>query len=188
MNVLHAPLSGLIIIEPDVYHDERGLFSEVWSREKYAGMGISAPFVQDNISLSHQGVLRGLHFQNPSAQGKLVSVIAGQVFDVAVDLRKDSPTFGKWYGETLSAENARQLYLPPGFAHGFVVTSAMALFFYKCTERYNKQAEKTLLWNDPDIGIEWPVKSPRISEKDSRGRLLKDLRDEELFISGASRP
>jgi dTDP-4-dehydrorhamnose 3,5-epimerase len=131
--------------------------------------------VQDNLSLSRKGILRGLHFQNPGPQGKLVYVLQGEVFDVAVDVRADSPTFGQWYGVTLSAENHRQLFVPEGFAHGFCVTSETALFAYKCTDFYNPKAEFSLLWNDPDIGIEWPITNPELSEKDKNGLCLKNL-------------
>lgn len=181
MVVRPAPLSGVLIIEPDVYRDPRGFFAELWSSRQLAARGLHESFVQDNVSLSSKGVLRGLHFQNPEAQGKLVSVLMGEVFDVAVDLRVGSATFGKWYGETLSSANLRQLYLPPGFAHGFVVTSDQALFHYKCTAYYNKNSEKTLLWNDPDLGIPWPCEVPVVSEKDRVGKTLKDFAPEELF-------
>lgn len=181
MKVREAPLSGILIIEPDVYRDARGSFTEVWSSQRYAAVGIDDAFVQDNISFSTKGVLRGLHFQNPSAQGKLILIIDGEVFDVVVDLRVGSSTFGKWHGEILSGSNGRQLFVPVGFAHGFVVTSESALFLYKCTEYYNKVTEKTILWNDPDLAIGWPIASPIVSDKDQRGRRLKDFPPEELF-------
>lgn len=148
---------------------------ETWNRLRYADAGLDRDFIQDNLSRSERGVLRGLHFQNPGAQGKLVQVLEGEVFDVAVDLRADSATFGQWYGTTLSAQNHLQLFIPEGFAHGFCVTSESALFSYKCTAAYNPQAEHTLLWNDPDIGIEWPVTHPRLSPKDEVGKTLAEL-------------
>lgn len=181
MKVSEAPLSGILIIEPDVYSYDRGFFMESWSAKKYRDIGIPEQFVQDNVSFSKKGVLRGLHFQSPSAQGKLVSVLIGEVFDVAVDLRRDSSTFRKWFGEYLSSDNRRQVYLPSGFAHGFVVTSENALFAYKCTEFYNKYAEKTILWSDPDIGIVCPVENPQVSKKDAAGKLLRDIGVHELF-------
>jgi dTDP-4-dehydrorhamnose 3,5-epimerase len=138
-------------------------------------------FVQDNLSLSRRGILRGLHFQKPGTQGKLVWVIEGEVFDVAVDLRRSSPTFGKWHGLSLSGENKRQFYVPPGFAHGFAVTSETALFAYKCTDFYTPQHEVTLAWNDPEVGVRWPVEEPLLSEKDKRGLRLRDLPPELLF-------
>jgi dTDP-4-dehydrorhamnose 3,5-epimerase len=181
MKVSKGPLQGILIIEPDVYRDVRGSFAEVWRAQKYAELGVDESFVQDNVSLSKKGVLRGLHFQNPSAQGKLISVLDGEVFDVAVDLRIGSPTFGKWHGEILSSSNGRQFFVPMGFAHGFVVTSESALFLYKCTEYFNKETEKTILWNDPDLAIKWPIADPLVSEKDRQGRRLKELRPDELF-------
>ncbi|MGP8218592.1 MAG: dTDP-4-dehydrorhamnose 3,5-epimerase, partial [Limisphaerales bacterium] len=138
-------------------------------------------FVQDNVSLSRRGTLRGLHFQNPAPQGKLVFVLQGEVFDVAVDIRRSSPTFGRWHGLHLSGENKRQFFIPPGFAHGFAVLSETALFAYKCTELYIPQNELTLAWNDPDIGIQWPLDNPQLSEKDARGPRLKDLPKDRLF-------
>jgi dTDP-4-dehydrorhamnose 3,5-epimerase len=181
MIVRKIAISGILIIEPDVFRDTRGAFAEIWSPKRLATEGLHETFVQDNVSWSSKGVLRGLHYQNPAAQGKLISVLEGEVFDVAVDIRRGSPTFGKWYGIVLSSANLRQLFLPPGFAHGFVVLSEQAVFHYKCTADYNKNTEKTILWNDPDIGIEWPVKNPVVSEKDCSGRLLKQFLPDELF-------
>lgn len=175
MKVLETKLPGVLIIEPDVHGDARGFFMETWQQKRYAEYGLPANFVQDNLSLSHKGVLRGLHYQDPNPQGKLVYVLQGEVFDVAVDIRRDSPTFGQWVGVTLSSENKRQLYIPEGFAHGFCVTSETALFAYKCTDYYNPQAEHGIIWNDPDIGIEWPVKKPVLSEKDRQNMRLKDI-------------
>jgi dTDP-4-dehydrorhamnose 3,5-epimerase len=154
---------------------------ETWSRRRYAEAGLDVDFVQDNISLSRRGILRGLHYQIPGAQGKLVYVLQGEVFDVAVDIRRSSPTFGRCHGLVLSAENKRQFYVPPGFAHGFVVTSETALFAYKCTTLYAPQNEMTIAWNDPEIGVHWPEEQPQLSEKDKRGLLLRDVPAEKLF-------
>jgi dTDP-4-dehydrorhamnose 3,5-epimerase len=181
MNVIPCEISGLLIIEPKAFGDERGFLMEVWNRKRYEEAGLNYDFVQDNVSLSLRGILRGLHFQNPGAQGKLVNVLQGEVFDVAVDLRKSSPTFGRWHGLTLSAENRRQFFIPAGFAHGFVVNSETALFAYKCTTYYSPQNELTLAWNDPEIGIQWPVKSPQLSVKDTRGLRLRELQTDRLF-------
>lgn len=175
MKVTCTPLAGLLIIEPKVFGDERGFFLETWSRKRYQEIGISADFVQDNLSLSRRGVLRGLHFQNPQPQGKLVYVLQGEVFDVAVDLRLGSPTFGQWHGTDLSAENKRQFWVPPGFAHGFCVTSETALFAYKCTELYAPQHEKAIRWDDPALAIDWPAGNPQVSDKDRLAPLLADL-------------
>ncbi|MGA4577309.1 dTDP-4-dehydrorhamnose 3,5-epimerase [Limisphaera sp. VF-2] len=181
MNVIPCELEGVLLIEPRVYGDARGYFLETWNERRYREAGIPGPFVQDNLSFSRRGAVRGLHFQNPSAQAKLVYVLEGEVFDVAVDLRRRSPTFGRWFGVRLSAENKRQLYIPVGFAHGFAVLSETALFAYKCTEFYAPEHEVTLLWNDPDLGIPWPVDQPVLSDKDQRGRRLRDLPPEKLF-------
>ncbi|MGA4643126.1 dTDP-4-dehydrorhamnose 3,5-epimerase [Limisphaera sp. 4302-co] len=181
MKVLPCDLEGLLLIEPRVFGDARGFFLETWNERRYSEAGIRGPFVQDNLSFSRRGAVRGLHFQNPSAQGKLVYVLQGEVFDVAVDLRRSSPTFGRWYGVTLSADNKRQLYIPPGFAHGFAVVSETALFAYKCTAFYAPEHETTLLWNDPDLAIPWPVEDPVLSEKDRQGLRLRDLPEEKLF-------
>lgn len=164
-----TPIVDLIIIEPTVFGDHRGYFMETYHREIFAQNGVSATFVQDNQSSSQKGVLRGLHFQKKYPQGKLVRVISGAVFDVAVDIRTDSDTFGKWFGIVLSAENKKQLFVPPGFAHGFLVLSEKAEFVYKCTDFYHPEDESGIAWNDPDIGIEWPTLDvPYIlSEKDN---------------------
>ena len=166
MNVIETDLPGILILEPRVFGDERGFFMESWNGRRYEELGIPNSFVQDNLSFSARGVLRGLHFQNPRAQGKLVSVLRGEVFDVAVDIRTGSPTFGRWTGATLSAENKRQFWVPPDFAHGFVVTSEDALFSYKCTDYYAPEHDGSILWNDPEIGIRWPVENPTLSGKD----------------------
>jgi dTDP-4-dehydrorhamnose 3,5-epimerase len=180
VNVVETKLPGVLIVEPDVFGDERGFFMEGYNGRRYEEAGLPNRFVQDNLSFSARGVLRGLHFQNPQPQGKLVCVLRGEVFDVAVDIRVGSPTFGEWTGVTLSAENKRQFYVPPDFAHGFVVTSEAALFFYKCTDYYNREAEGAVLWNDPDIGIEWPVAEPILSEKDRAAPLLKAMPESAL--------
>jgi dTDP-4-dehydrorhamnose 3,5-epimerase len=177
-----TPLAGLLLVKPDVFGDERGFFQETWNLRRYTEAGLDRHFVQDNLSLSRKGILRGLHFQNPGPQGKLVYVLQGEVFDVAVDVRADSPTFGQWYGATLSAENHHQLFVPEGFAHGFCVTSETALFAYKCTDFYNPKAEFSLLWNDPDIGIEWPIKNPELSEKDQNGQPLSEFSRDSLAV------
>ena len=153
---------------------------ETWRADRYEEAGLPACFVQDNLSFSQRGVLRGLHFQNPDQQGKLVYVLQGEAYDVAVDIRVGSPTFGEWTAITLSSENKRQLYVPEGFAHGFLVTSSTALFSYKCTARYNAQAEASVLWNDPQIGIEWPVERPVLSEKDRAAPPLGEMLAEQL--------
>jgi dTDP-4-dehydrorhamnose 3,5-epimerase len=173
-------LAGVIIIEPRVFRDERGYFLETWNAATYAAAGLDIRFVQDNLSYSAQGVLRGLHYQEPYPQGKLVSVLAGEVFDVAVDIRVGSPTFGEWVGVTLSADNQRRLYIPEGFAHGFVVTSDSALFAYKVTEVYRPECDAALRWDDPDIGIDWPCAQPLLSPKDAAAPLLSDVPAERL--------
>jgi dTDP-4-dehydrorhamnose 3,5-epimerase len=185
MKVIPTSIPEVLIVEPRVFPDERGYFLETWNRQRYADAGIDVEFVQDNLSFSRRGVLRGLHYQNPGAQGKLVSVAQGEVFDVAVDLRTDSPTFGRWVGATLSHENQRRLWVPAGFAHGFVVTSDTAVFAYKCTDYYAPQHERSLLWNDPEIGIRWPVESPIVSAKDAEAPTLRGTPPEALFSAGA---
>lgn len=181
MNVIRCQLEGLLIVEPKIFGDSRGFFMESWNQRRYAEAGLPDSFVQDNLSFSHRGALRGLHFQNPSPQGKLVSVLQGEVFDVAVDLRRNSATFGKSESIRLSAENKRQFYVPPDFAHGFLVLSETALFHYKCTAFYSPKDELTLLWNDPDLGIDWPLENPTLSEKDAKGLRLRELPVERLF-------
>ncbi|MDR3543879.1 MAG: dTDP-4-dehydrorhamnose 3,5-epimerase [Desulfosporosinus sp.] len=180
MKVLATKLPGVMIIEPMVFGDARGFFMETWNQARYVAHGLPAVFVQDNLSFSQKGVLRGLHFQNPNAQGKLVYVLQGEVFDVVVDIRVGSPTFGKWVGVTLSSENKRQFYVPEGFAHGFCVTSETVLFAYKCTEIYQPQSEQGVSWQDSDLGIEWPIEMPLLSEKDMNYPRLKDIEVERL--------
>jgi dTDP-4-dehydrorhamnose 3,5-epimerase len=182
MIIESTPLQGLLRIQPDVFGDSRGYFQETWNLRRYTEAGLDRHFVQDNLSYSRRGILRGLHFQNPGPQGKLVYVLQGEVFDVAVDVRADSPTFGQWYGELLSSENHVQLFVPEGFAHGFCVTSEHALFAYKCTSFYNPSAEHSILWNDPAIGISWPIDDPELSAKDRDGVPLSDFNRESLAI------
>ncbi len=177
MKVTKTKLSGCVIIEPKVYGDDRGFFLETFQKNKYLELAdISLPFVQDNHSRSSKNVLRGLHFQKNKPQGKLVRVVTGEVYDVAVDLRKDSPTFGQWDSVVLSGENKTQFWIPPGFGHGFVVLSSTADFEYKCTDYYDSSDEGSLLWNDPDLDITWPVENPQLSEKDANAPLLADLK------------
>ena len=173
--MLSTGVPGVMIIEPMVFGDARGFFMETWNQARYEELGLPAVFVQDNISFSQKGVLRGLHFQNPNAQGKLVYVLQGEVFDVAVDIRIGSPTFGKSVGVMLSSENKRQFYIPEGFAHGFCVTSETALFAYKCTEMYQPQSEYGVSWQDSDLGIQWPIEKPLLSEKDLNYPRLRDI-------------
>lgn len=166
MKVTPTALPDVLLVEPKVFGDGRGYFFESYSARRYAEAGITPTFVQDNVSRSRRGVLRGLHYQHPYGQGKLVGVLEGEVFDVAVDVRRGSPTFGRWVGACLSSENKWQLYLPPGFAHGFLVTSDEALFAYKCTDYYHPETERSIRWDDPRIGIEWPIQGPVVSAKD----------------------
>ena len=160
---------------PQVYGDDRGFFMETYNREKALELGLPSDFVQDNHSKSSYGVLRGLHYQSPQWQGKLVRVVQGEIFDVAVDIRDGSPTFGNWVGFLLNEDNKQQLYVPQGFAHGFCVTSDTAEVVYKCTSLYKPEQEGSLLWNDPDIGIDWPIESPNLSDKDKVGVRLAEL-------------
>lgn len=160
---------------PQVYGDDRGFFMETYNREKALELGLPSDFVQDNHSKSSYGVLRGLHYQSPQWQGKLVRVVQGEIFDVAVDIRDGSPTFGKWVGFLLNEDNKQQLYVPQGFAHGFCVTSDTAEVVYKCTSLYKPEQEGSLLWNDPDIGIDWPIETPNLSDKDKVGVRLAEL-------------
>jgi len=176
MKVIDTKVSGLKIIQPKVFGDARGFFLETFEEKRYKEMlNIDLNFVQDNHSRSVKGVLRGLHFQKINPQGKLVRVVRGEVFDVAVDIRQDSPTYGVWEGVILSEENKTQFWIPPGLAHGFVVLSDTADFEYKCTDYYNPAHEGCLLWNDPIVGIEWPLQNPLLSEKDKVGKLLREL-------------
>lgn len=181
MKATCGPLEGIVVIEPKVFGDARGFFYEMWSQERYKDAGVPTIFKQDNVSLSAKGILRGLHFQNPNPQGKLVSVLHGTVFDVVVDLRQKSPTFGKWFGIELSGENHTQLYVPPGFAHGFMTLTEQVLFHYKCTEFYSPEHEYSLIWNDPDIGITWPMNNVSLSAKDQKGMRLCNFSSAVLF-------
>jgi dTDP-4-dehydrorhamnose 3,5-epimerase len=172
MKFIETPLKDVYILEPKVFGDQRGFFMETWNVETFRAAGFDLNFVQDNHSRSARGILRGLHLQTEHTQGKLVRVTAGEVFDVAVDLRSSSPTLGKWFGVTLSGDNHRMLWVPPGFAHGFYVTSDYADFLYKCTDVYHPASELTLAWDDPTVGIEWPVPAgatPQLSAKDAAG-------------------
>lgn len=176
MNLIDTGLKDVICIEPRVFGDARGFFMETWRQSWFEEQGITATFVQDNHSLSRKGILRGLHYQIRQPQGKLVRVVRGEVFDVAVDLRRNSPTFGRWVGLSLSADNKRMLWVPPGFAHGFLVLSDEAEFVYKCTTYYAPEHDRTLLWNDPDIGIDWPLHGLGdvvLSDKDRNGTTFK---------------
>jgi dTDP-4-dehydrorhamnose 3,5-epimerase len=179
-----TPLDGLLVLEPEAFHDERGYLVETWSRDRYRDAGLPADFAQDNVSRSMRGVLRGLHYQYSTPQGKLVSTPEGAVFDVAVDLRREAPTFGRWFGCILSADNHRQLWIPPGFAHGFLVLSDHALVAYKCTTPYDPAAQGTILWNDPDIGIAWPEEPRILSDKDRNARPLRETTVEVLPAAG----
>ena len=172
MTIEPTPLAGVVVIRPKVFGDDRGFFFESWNRQQFQDAGIPSDFVQDNHSRSRQGILRGLHYQTEQPQGKLVRVAAGEVFDVAVDLRNDSPTCGQWFGCVLSAENKAQLWVPPGFAHGFYVLSPYADFLYKCSDYYHPESEVTLAWNDPTVAIDWPLvdgQPPELSAKDDAG-------------------
>ncbi|MDH3590238.1 MAG: dTDP-4-dehydrorhamnose 3,5-epimerase [Planctomycetota bacterium] len=180
MKVTATDLPGVLLIEPDVFGDERGYFIETYRHARYAEHGIGARFVQDSLSRSKRGILRGLHMQWPHGQGKLVHVLEGCVFDVAVDVRRGSETFGRWTGHTLSEQNHYQLYIPPGFAHGFLVTSDDALFQYKCTDVYAPECELAIAWNDPDLAIDWPVAAPALSAKDRTAPRLRDIDPDRL--------
>jgi dTDP-4-dehydrorhamnose 3,5-epimerase len=168
-------LPQLLLFEPRILHDTRGRFAELHNVERYRVHGLDATFVQDNVSYSHRHVLRGMHFQHPNGQGKLVTVLQGEVFDVAVDVRVGSPTFGRWAGVTLSAERFQQLWIPPGFAHGFVVTGDCAMVMYKVTHAYLPEGERTIRWNDPALGITWPVESPTLATRDASAPVLSDV-------------
>lgn len=179
MMVEELEIPGVLLIMPKVFTDDRGYFFESWRAGEYEGHGMG-PFVQDNVSVSRRGVLRGMHFQNPRGQGKLVAVVRGTVFDVAADVRKGSPTFGQWVGVELSDSNNRQLYIPEGFAHGFVTLTDDVIFSYKCTDYYDPGSERTIRWNDPTLAISWPVEQPRVAAKDACAQALVELRDEYL--------
>ncbi len=180
MKVEDTKLPGVLVLHPEVFHDKRGFFLEAWNSMRYENAGIQSRFVQDNVSFSKKGTLRGLHFQYPQPQGKLVQVLSGRVLDVVVDIRVASPTFGQWVTVVLGGDNHRQLYVPPGFAHGYCVTSDTALFTYKCTDFYNPSTECGIIWNDPDLNIDWPITQPLVSPKDATYPKLKDLPSEKL--------
>ncbi|NJD07974.1 MAG: dTDP-4-dehydrorhamnose 3,5-epimerase [Methylococcaceae bacterium] len=181
MRMEETALPGVLLITPKVFGDHRGFFQESWNRRVFADAGLDLDFVQDNLSFSARGILRGLHFQNPNGQGKLVHVLQGEVYDVAVDIRRGSPHFGRWFGVRLSADNHLQMYVPPGFAHGFCVLSETALFAYKCTEFYDPAAEHSLRFDDPDLAIDWPLEqAPTLSGKDQAARRLKDFPEDLL--------
>lgn len=176
MNVIKTKLKDCVIIEPKVFGDQRGFFLETFQKNRYADLaGITMPFVQDNHSRSSKGVLRGLHFQKTKPQGKLVRVVQGEVYDVAVDIRQGSTTYGQWEAVILSEENKTQLWVPPGFAHGFLVLSETADFEYKCTDYYDPSDEGSILWSDHELNIPWPIENPNLSEKDANASLLADL-------------
>ncbi|MEN4902090.1 dTDP-4-dehydrorhamnose 3,5-epimerase [Luteimonas sp. TWI1437] len=180
MRIVETPLAGCLVIEPAVFGDARGFFFEAWNAARFGQHGLPTTFVQSNVSSSAKGVLRGLHYQWPRPQGKLVSVLQGEVFDVAVDIRRGSPTFGQWDGVLLSAENKRQFWIPEGFAHGFAVLSETALFSYLCTDVYVKEADAGVRWDDPQIGVEWPIQAPLLSDKDAQAPLLADIAQDRL--------
>lgn len=175
MKIVEAKLPGVYFIEADMFRDARGYFFELWNEARYTNSAIATHFVQDNVSFSTKGTMRGLHLQNPNAQAKLVYVLQGEVFDVAVDVRHGSPTFCQWVGRFLSAENGRQLYVPESFAHGFCVLSETALFGYKCAEYYHPESELSIAWDDPDIGISWPLDAPVLSDKDRKAPRISDF-------------
>jgi len=184
MEVKKTNIDGLLIIYPDVFGDGRGYFFESFSKKKYEEYGIDVYFVQDNISKSNKGTIRGLHYQiGDKAQGKLCQVITGKVLDVAVDIRFDSPTFGQYLALELSQETKTQLWIPPGFAHGFSVLSDNAIFSYKCTEYYSKEDERAILYNDPDLNIDWKVENPIVSEKDRQAKLFKEIEKDFVYSS-----
>ena len=182
MKIIETSLPGCLVIEPAVFGDERGVFFETWNADRFGEHGLPVKFVQSNVSTSVKGVLRGLHYQWPRPQGKLVSVLEGEVYDVAVDIRRGSPTFGRWEAVVLSAENKKQLWIPEGFAHGFAVLSERALFSYLCTEVYLKEVDAGIRWNDADIAVDWPISAPTLSAKDEAAPFLKEIVAERLPV------
>jgi dTDP-4-dehydrorhamnose 3,5-epimerase len=180
MKVVDTDLPGCKLIEPKVHGDDRGVFFESWNKAAWAAHGLDLDFVQSNVSVSERGVLRGLHYQWPHPQGKLVSVLEGEVYDVAVDIRRGSPSYGRWTAVVLSAENRREFWVPEGFAHGFIVLSERAVFHYLCTAPYVREADAGLRWNDSRLAIDWPVSAPRLSDKDAGLPLLDDIASERL--------
>ncbi|WP_313347879.1 dTDP-4-dehydrorhamnose 3,5-epimerase [Stenotrophomonas sp.] len=182
MKVIETSLTGCYVIDPKVFGDDRGFFFETWNAGRFGEVGLPTAFSQSNVSSSTRGVLRGLHYQWPHPQGKLVSVLEGEVYDVAVDIRRGSPTFGRWEAVVLSAANKRQFWIPPGFAHGFAVLSDTALFHYLCTDVYVKEADAGIRWNDADIAVDWPIGQPLLSAKDEQAPFLKDLPEDRLPV------
>lgn len=182
MKIHETALPGCKIIEPAVFGDTRGFFFETWNAERFGQHGLPTKFLQSNVSSSSKDVLRGLHYQWPRPQGKLVSVLEGEVFDVAVDIRRGSPTFGKWEGVVLSAENKRQFWIPEGFAHGFLGLSDRVVFTYLCTDVWVKEVDSGIRWDDPEIGIQWPVDLPLLSDKDAKAPLLGDISQDRLPV------
>lgn len=182
MKVVETALPGCLVVEPTVFGDDRGFFFEAWNADRYGRLGLPDRFVQSNVSSSARGVLRGLHYQWPNPQGKLMSVLEGEVYDVAVDIRRGSSTFGRWAAVILSAENKRQFWIPEGFAHGFAVLSERAIFSYLCTAKYDKSADASVRWNDADIAIDWPIDAPLLSGKDAVAPFLKDVAHERLPV------
>lgn len=182
MKIIKTPLPGCLVIEPVVHGDARGFFYESFHAEKFAQAGLELKFVQTNVSRSAQGVLRGLHYQWPHPQGKLLSVLEGEVYDVAVDIRRGSPTFGQWAAAVLSADNKRHFWVPEGFAHGFAVLSEQASFVYQCTALYDREADAGIRWNDAQIGVDWPLAQPSLSDKDQRAPFLADVPPERLPV------
>jgi len=180
MKLIETDLPGCLIIEPRVFGDERGFFYESWNKAKLAEVGLTVDFVQGNVSASSRGVLRGLHYQWPNPQGKLVSVLEGEVYDVAVDIRRGSPTFGRWSAVMLTAANRRHFYIPKGFAHGFAVVSERAIFTYQCTAAYDAAADTGIRWNDATLGIDWPLAEPILSDKDARAPFLAEVAPDRL--------
>ena len=185
MKIIETKLPGAVVIEPAVFGDARGFFFETWNAERFGQHGLPTSFVQSNVSSSAKGVLRGLHYQWPRPQGKLVSVLRGEVLDVTVDIRRGSPTFGQWQGVILSEENKRQFWIPEGFAHGFAVLSDSAVFSYLCTDVYVKEADASVRWNDPAIGVDWQIDEPLLSEKDTHAPLLDKIPEERLPVFAA---
>lgn len=182
MKIIETSLPGCVVIEPAVFCDERGVFFETWNAERFGRHGLPTRFVQSNVSTSVRGVLRGLHYQWPRPQGKLVSVLEGEVFDVAMDIRRGSPTFGRWEAVVLSAENRRQFWIPEGFAHGFAVLSERAMFSYLCTDVYVKEADAGVRWNDASIAVDWPVSDPVLSAKDANAPFLEQIAEDRLPV------
>ena len=180
MKIIETILPDCVVIEPDVFGDARGFFYESYNAEKYKNAGFDLNFVQSNVSRSAHGVLRGLHYQYPNPQGKLVSVVEGEVYDVAVDIRTSSPTFGRWTAAVLSAQNKRHFWIPEGFAHGFAVLSDFATFSYQCTALYDRATDAGIRWNDGDIGIDWPIGAPQLSDKDQKAPFLRDVPRDKL--------